>query len=303
MALVSLTQNGPVGVIALDNAKKHNALSHQLVAEVIEALKVLEAARARAVILRAQPGSKVWSAGHDISELPEDGRDPLGWNDPLRELVRTIESFHCPVIAMIDGGVWGGAVEVVLACDIIIATPGVDLCGYARQARRALQRERHDDLHECGQSAHRQGAGVYRQPHLGGTRRACGNDQPRRLKQDALETFTVEMATTIAANAPLSISVMKEQLRVLAGAKPLTPRGFEKVQGLRRIVYDSQDYHEGIRAFKGKTQAPFHRPVVWRATRTGHLTLFRHGFWGLMTQVPLKSREKPLSLALVGVEC
>jgi methylmalonyl-CoA decarboxylase len=123
MALVSLTQNGPVGVIALDNAKKHNALSHQLVAEVIEALKVLEAARARAVILRAQPGSKVWSAGHDISELPEDGRDPLGWNDPLRELVRTIESFHCPVIAMIDGGVWGGAVEVVLACDIIIATP------------------------------------------------------------------------------------------------------------------------------------------------------------------------------------
>ena len=38
----------------------------------------------------------------------------------------------------------------------------------------------------------------------------------------------------------------------LAGARPVSPRGFEKVQGLRRLVYDSQDYAEGIRAFKEK---------------------------------------------------
>ena len=72
-----------------------------------------------------------------------------------------------------------------------------------------------------------------------------------------LEAFTLGMATTIANNAPLSVAVMKEQLRVLAGAKAITPRGFEKVQGLRRIVYDSHDYHEGIRAFKEKRQPVF----------------------------------------------
>ena len=72
-----------------------------------------------------------------------------------------------------------------------------------------------------------------------------------------LEIFTLEMATTIAGNAPLSIAVMKEQLRVLAGAKPVSPRGFEKVQGLRRIVYDSHDYKEGIRAFKEKRKPVF----------------------------------------------
>ena len=33
----------------------------------------------RCVILRAPAGSKVWSAGHDIGELPRTGRDPLGW--------------------------------------------------------------------------------------------------------------------------------------------------------------------------------------------------------------------------------
>ena len=73
------------------------------------------------MILRAKPGSKVFSAGYDIDELPESRRDPLGWDDPLRQLVREIENFAGPVIAMVEGGVWGGATETVFACDMIIA--------------------------------------------------------------------------------------------------------------------------------------------------------------------------------------
>jgi methylmalonyl-CoA decarboxylase len=72
-----------------------------------------------------------------------------------------------------------------------------------------------------------------------------------------LETFTLRVARHITANAPLSIAVMKEQLRILAGAHPMTPQGFERVQGLRRVVYDSEDYREGIRAFKEKRKPHF----------------------------------------------
>ena len=50
---------------------------------------------------------------------------------------------------------------------------------------------------------------------------------------------------------------MKEQLRMLAGAHPMSPRRFERVQGLRRIVYDSEDYVEGIRAFREKRRPKF----------------------------------------------
>ena len=71
----------------------------------------------------AQSGVKVWSSGHDVYELPAGGRDPLGWDDPLRELVRAIEECPAPVIAVIEGGVWGGACEVAFACDLIIAAP------------------------------------------------------------------------------------------------------------------------------------------------------------------------------------
>jgi methylmalonyl-CoA decarboxylase len=38
----------------------------------------------------------------------------------------------------------------------------------------------------------------------------------------------------------------------------MSPQGYERVQGLRRVVYDSLDYVEGIRAFKGK-RAPVFR--------------------------------------------
>ena len=50
---------------------------------------------------------------------------------------------------------------------------------------------------------------------------------------------------------------MKEQLRMLAGAHPMSPRRFERVQGLRRVVYDSEDYAEGIKAFKQKRKPKF----------------------------------------------
>jgi methylmalonyl-CoA decarboxylase len=72
-----------------------------------------------------------------------------------------------------------------------------------------------------------------------------------------LEAFCLSMAREIAANAPLSIAVMKEQLRILAGAHPMSPQGFERIQGLRRLVYDSHDYREGIQAFKDKRAPRF----------------------------------------------
>ena len=54
-----------------------------------------------------QPGARVWSAGCNILELPVTHRDPLGWDDPVRHLVRAIEEFPAPIIAMVEGGVWG----------------------------------------------------------------------------------------------------------------------------------------------------------------------------------------------------
>ena len=256
MNFIKVTHDANITTICLNNPPKHNALSHALVTEVMESFQQLDGANSRVVILRAQPGSKVWSAGHDVNELPTDGRDPLGWSDPLRELVRSIENCHAPVIAMIDGGVWGGAVEVVLACDIIIATPQSSFA--VTPAKLGVP------YNVSGLMTFMSAASLRIVKELAFTAAPISAERAERVgminhvvEAGDLDAFTLAMAATIAANAPLSIAVMKEQLRVLAGAKPLTPRGFEKVQGLRRVVYDSQDYQEGIRAFKEKRKPRF----------------------------------------------
>src|SRR5688572_18317643 len=110
-----------VATLTLDHERRRNALSRALVKEVLAALQAFRQAKARVVVLRARPGAKVFSAGHDVDELPEARRDPLGWDDPLRRLVREIENYPGPVIAMVEGSVWGGATETVFACDLIVA--------------------------------------------------------------------------------------------------------------------------------------------------------------------------------------
>jgi methylmalonyl-CoA decarboxylase len=255
MNVTSAIEND-IGTITLDHPRRHNALSEAIVGELIAGLVAMEAAHVRVVVLRAAPGAKVWSAGHDVNELPAGGRDPLGWDDPLRHLVRTIENFPCPVIAMIEGGVWGGACEVVLACDLVIAAPTATFA--LTPARLGVP------YNVSGMMTFMNSANIRIIKEMAFTAQPMAAERAERVgminhlvSAQTLAAFTYDTAHVIAANSPLSIRVMKEQLRVLTGAYPLTPRGFERIQGLRRVVYDSEDYREGISAFKEKRQPSF----------------------------------------------
>lgn len=257
MPLVQTRIDDAVGIITLDHPKRRNALSHAMVGEIVAALADFAQRRLRAVLLGAAPGGKVWSAGHDVDELPTSGRDPLGWDDPLRTLIREIENLPAPVIALVEGSVWGGACETVFACDLVLATP---------EATFALTPARLGVPYNVGGMLTLLNASNMRiakemaftaQPIDAGRAERMGMVN-RVVPAAELHDVGLTMARQIAANAPLSVSVMKEQLRILAGAHPMSPQGFERIQGLRRLVYDSADYREGIRAFQEK------RPPVFK---------------------------------------
>jgi methylmalonyl-CoA decarboxylase len=256
MPLVNTEVRDSVGIITLAHPQRRNALSRQMVEDIVAALADFAVRRVRAVVLRAAAGTTVWSAGHDVDELPESGRDPLGWDDPLRHLIREIEEFTAPVIAMVEGSVWGGACETVMACDLVVAAPGASFAvtparlGVPYNIGGMLTLLNASSIRICKEMAF--------------TAKPITAERAERLgminyvvPSDDVERFTLALAADIAANAPLSIAVMKEQLRILAGAHPMSPQGFERVQGLRRLVYDSDDYQEGVRAFMEKRRPNF----------------------------------------------
>ncbi|MDH4290811.1 MAG: enoyl-CoA hydratase-related protein, partial [Aquincola sp.] len=152
--------------------------------------------------------------------------------------------------------VWGGACETVLACDLIVAAPGASFA--ATPAKLGVP------YNISGMLTFLNAADVRIVKEMVFTARPITAERAEQVglinylvPAAEIDAFTLDLARTIAGNAPLSIAVMKEQLRILAGARPMSPQGFERVQGLRRLVYDSDDYLEGIRAFQEKRKPVF----------------------------------------------
>lgn len=257
MSLILTQLQDNIGTITFNNAKRRNALSKALIDEILRALDALQKSRARVVVLRAPKGSKVWSAGHDVTELPMPGRDPLAYNDPLVMVLRAVQNLPLPVIAMIEGGVWGGACDLALSCDILIGCSSSSFT--MTPAKIGIPYNASGILHFMNT------LGVNTVKEMFFTAQPLTAEQAEKVgilnhlvPEEELETFVYEMAGKIARNSPLSIAAIKEQIRLLASAHPLNPLTFERIQGLRREVYDSKDYAEGINSFFEKRTPVFH---------------------------------------------
>jgi methylmalonyl-CoA decarboxylase len=157
---------------------------------------------------------------------------------------------------MIEGSVWGGACDLVLSCDILIGARSSSIC--MTPTKIGVPYNASGILHFINIM------GVNIAKEMFFTAQPLTAEKARKagilnhlVEDDELEEFTFSMARTITQNSPLTIAVIKEQIRLLASAYPLSPNTFERVQGLRRVVYDSKDYAEGINAFHEKRKPCF----------------------------------------------
>jgi methylmalonyl-CoA decarboxylase len=248
-------RNDAIGTLIFNQPTKRNALSAALVEELITALDSFQKEGIRVVVLRAARDARVWSSGHDITELPQ-GQDPLPYSDSFEQALRAIKTFPTPIIAMVHGSVWGVATDLVLSCDIAIGdetssfavTPAniglaYNTSGLLRFMRR-LPLNRVKEMFFIAEPVTAAEAvewGILN--HLVGA--------------DRLEDYTYDLARRIATKAPLVLRVVKEQLRILTDASPITSDVFERIEALRESVYQSADYLEGIRAFQQKRPPSF----------------------------------------------
>jgi methylglutaconyl-CoA hydratase len=113
-----------IATVTLRRPEVHNAFNTQMIQELTEAFTTLGAdERLHAVVLTGEGAS--FCAGADVSMMREAANysEEQNVEDALRmaDMLYTINSFPCPVLARVNGVALGGGVGLVSVCDIVIA--------------------------------------------------------------------------------------------------------------------------------------------------------------------------------------
>lgn len=255
-AFIKVSVTETIATIRFSNYEKRNALSAGLINEILSALNDFSRDDIRVVIFRSDVKHKVWSSGHDITELPQSARDPLPADDPIETLLAAVRSFRAPVIAMVDGQVWGAACDLIMCCDIVYGdesaafaiTPAkLGLPYTASGISHFLSRMPLNMVNEMFCSA----------LPIEADRAAKIGIVNELVSAADLETKVYEIAKVIATRSPQAISAFKAQVQMLSDAYSLSPTTYERLQSIRRNVYLGSDYQEGIDAFIQKRSPVF----------------------------------------------
>ena len=157
---------------------------------------------------------------------------------------------------MIEGSVWGGACDLAATFDILVGTPSSSFA--ITPAKLGIAYNVAGLNHFMGvMPAH-----VFREMLF--TANPITADEAYRLgflnrlvDPGKLEETAMNIARTIASRAPLDVKLLRLELRKLASGTSLTPDDFEEIQGMRKTVYKSADFREGVKAFFEKRTPEF----------------------------------------------
>jgi len=248
---IQVTHEGPVAVVTLNRPEKRNALSMELMLELIAALdEIGRSTEARAVILAA--AGKVFCSGHDLGQMT--GRDINEYRrifDVCSQLMTKIQSIPQPVIAEVQGIATAAGCQLVATCDLAIAseaasfgTPGVKIglfCTTPMVAlTRAIGRKRALQMLMTGEMVDAQRAAEW---GLINTAVAASE----------LTAATRTLATKVAEASSLVVAIGKQAFYTQIDLDQEKAYAYAKeVMSMNALAADAQ---EGIGAFLGKRRA------------------------------------------------
>jgi enoyl-CoA hydratase/carnithine racemase len=247
--MIEATLEGPVGRLTLNRPEAHNALD----AAGIQRLRDTLADWARADGIRAlvlTGTGKSFCSGVSLGDVA--GLD-FATDNPLTRLCDALEEFPAPTIAALNGGVYGGGVELALACDFRVGVTGMR--AFAPPARLGI----HYEPVGIDRAIQRLGAQMARRIFL----LAESFEAPALLaagfldhlvEPRALGAKVKEMTDGLGELAPLAVRGMKRTIL------ELTQGALDAEAARARIAacFASADHAEGLAAQKER-RAPVFR--------------------------------------------
>jgi len=132
---IAITKVDNIGIITLNRPEVQNVISFETFVELDRGLKLLESdEKVKIILLKAncaisKNNTKIFSAGANLKEYEKKfeliEENPVEFEKTLKQtkaLLSRIEMLKKPVIAGVDGLAVGSAFELILACDLILAS-------------------------------------------------------------------------------------------------------------------------------------------------------------------------------------
>ena len=257
---VTTEERGAVATVRFDNREKRNALGPPLLAKLVDALEELEDRDGIRTVVLTGAGEAAFSAGFDISyhqrnygEGPAESEEPEAEFTDLTDLVK---AFDYPVVAMINGGTYGGAMHLAAACDLRVAvedarfgiTPAKLGLVYGGEAI-------HEVMIHVGPANVKEF--LFTAEFVDAERAYDMGFLNRVVPREKLEETTYDLAESMASNAPLSLTGMKRIVRALVDHGALTDAERAWAQELRDQAEASYDHQEGVEAFMEDREPEF----------------------------------------------
>jgi methylmalonyl-CoA decarboxylase len=242
-----------IGFIQMQNPDHFNVLSEEMCEKMVEAINDIYRQECVAIVIEAQTKRGVWSAGHDIHELPMDGNDPLSYDVPMEHLLRAVQEIPIPVIACVTGTVWGGACDLCISCDMIVASETSTFA--ITPAKIGIPYNASGIMHFINQLGVNKAREMFftatpltaqEALNVGFVNQIASADMLHNLLE-------VKFLNPLRRNSVLSVSAIKRQFRTLTRAShSINAESFERINAYRKKVYQGPDYQEGINAFLEK---------------------------------------------------
>jgi enoyl-CoA hydratase/carnithine racemase len=244
-------QDGHVVRLTLNRPEQRNAVTPELIEELLVAFDRVDADPDARVAILAGAGS-AFCAGFDIHRI-EGAGGAAGLSERLCSRVR---SLRVPVVAKVNGVASGTGCDLAVSCDLRIASEA---------ARFQMPPVKLGVLYETGGMARlvqTVGAAFAREMLLSGepvdAARALAVGLVNRLvPADRLDEETEQVVATIAGNAPLSVAASKLAVNAIADGGALPGPALAELEEARRRVWASEDSREGPRAFRERRPPEF----------------------------------------------
>jgi enoyl-CoA hydratase len=249
---VLVERDGAIAVVLLNRPDQLNALSDELMEELVSALAELDRDEGvRAIVLGGS--GRAFAAGADIGELAQASAIDLYYQRRI-ERWDAIRGLWTPLIAAVSGYCLGGGCELAMACDLIVASESAQFgqpetglgiipgAGGTQRLTRAVGKALAMDVILSGR-------------RLSADEALAAGLVARVVPNEAWLEEAKALAREIAEKGPVGTRLAKES--VDRAFETTLTAGLEAERRALYLAFASEDAKEGLTAFTEKRKPEF----------------------------------------------